>query len=351
MNKPILNLLSSIVEYDSIFLVGCAVDSLCLFFFAGLFLNLRFLALLVIGRFVVMSVFRVFAFILCSTVFLGAYMWLGFVSPAMAQDALSDEGGVQGESLVLDYDNAVEDAQSKNEEFNNQTFFDADDLVPQGEMSRSGPVPVNPIIQPASRLVIVKKNYEPDAKEAHLVSAERAVALGRYDSALSLFDILYKKNKKDARVLMGRAVVLQKLGWFEEAMGMYNELSEVEPDNLEVKINMLGLLSTRFPSVALRRLLNLHESHRSNVGLTAQIAVCYATLGETQDAIKYLGVAAGMEPNNANHVFNMAVVADKAGNKKQAVLYYEKALEVDTISGGGRSIPREVVYERLAHLR
>ena len=47
----------------------------------------------------------------------------------------------------------------------------------------------------------------------------------------------------------------------------------------------------------------------------------------------------------------MAVIADKAGDKKQAISYYEKALEIDTINGGGRSIPREVVYERLAQLR
>ncbi|MCK5374743.1 MAG: tetratricopeptide repeat protein [Alphaproteobacteria bacterium] len=308
-----------------------------------------------------MSVFRVFTFILYSAVFLCAYVTLGII-PAIAQGALSEvssgtgsdaDVSAQGEAdpHVFEYDNAAEEAQSKNKAFNNQMFFDAEDLVPQGEMARGGPNPVNPVLQPASKLVIVKKNYEPDTKEAHLVSAERAMALGRYDSALSLFDVLYEKNKKDPRVLMGRAVVLQKLGWFEEAMGMYEELSEVAPDNLEVKINMLGLLSTRFPSIALRQLLDLHVDHKSNVGLTAQIAVCYASLGETQDAIKYLGVAASMEPANANHVFNMAVIADKAGDKKQAISYYEKALEIDTINGGGRSIPREVVYERLAQLR
>jgi Tfp pilus assembly protein PilF len=58
-----------------------------------------------------------------------------------------------------------------------------------------------------------------------------------------------------------------------------------------------------------------------------------------------------MEPQNAGHVFNMAVIADRAGDKKQAITYYEEALEIDTLYGSGRSIPRDAVFERLAELR
>ncbi|MFP4097214.1 MAG: tetratricopeptide repeat protein [Alphaproteobacteria bacterium] len=232
-----------------------------------------------------------------------------------------------------------------------RVFFDSENIVPQGEMTRQGPNAVNPVTQPASRFVIVRKNHKPDEKQARLVSAERAMALGRYDSALELFDILYERNKKDARVVMGRAVVLQKLGRFDEAMNMYEQLAKLEPDDVDIKVNMLGLLSTRFPSVALRRLLDLRENNKGHVGLTAQIAVCYAALGDVESALKYLGTAASMEPRNANHMFNMAVIADRGGNKKQAISYYEQALEVDSVHGGGRTIPREVVYERLAQIR
>ena len=47
----------------------------------------------------------------------------------------------------------------------------------------------------------------------------------------------------------------------------------------------------------------------------------------------------------------MAVIADRAGRTDEAIKYYEKALEVDTIHAGGRTIPRESVYERLARIR
>ncbi len=230
-------------------------------------------------------------------------------------------------------------------------FFDAGDIVPQGEMARSAPVKVNPVTQPGSKYIIVKRNYKADTKTAQLVSAERAMSLGRYDSAFMMFNNLYKVNKRDARVLMGKAVALQKLERFDEAMQTYEELSKVQPKNLDVKVNMLGLLGTRYPAIALRRLLGLHEKHKGNVSLTAQVAITYANTGDFRSALTYLGMAASMESNNANHVFNMAVISERAGYKKKAISLYEKALEIDTIYGAGRSIPRATAYERLAQIR
>lgn len=230
-------------------------------------------------------------------------------------------------------------------------FFDADDIVPQGEMARSGPVPVNPVTQPASKFITVTKNKSAGSKEAQFIAAERAMSLGRYDSALNILDVLYKKSPRDSRVVMGRATTLQKLGRFDEAMNMYERLADLEPNNIDVQVNMLGLLGTRYPSVALRRLIDLNARHQSHVGVMSQLAIAYAQAGDTQSALKYLGTVASIEPNNALHLFNMAVIADRSGRDSEAMKYYEKALEVDTIHGAGRTIPRDSVYQRLAQIR
>lgn len=234
---------------------------------------------------------------------------------------------------------------------NESSFFDADDLMPQGEMAKSGPKKIDPVARPASRFVTVQQNAKVDSREAQIVSAERAMDLGRFDAALHLFDILYEENKRDARVVMGRAVALQKLERFDEAMGMYEVLEGLDPKNVDIKVNMLGLLGTRYPSIALRRLLQLYETNKSHVGLTAQLAIAYANTGDAQSALRYLGAASAIDPQNASHLYNMAIITDRAGHKKEAVKYYEQALELDTIYGGGRTIPREAVYERLAHIR
>ena len=231
-------------------------------------------------------------------------------------------------------------------------FFDADNLVPEGEMgAKGGPRKVNPSLEPASKMIVVTKNAGPNARQAQLVAAERAVALGRYDAALEMYNAMYQKNNRDPNVLMGRAVALQHLGQDEEAIRAYEELLNIRPENVEAQVNMIGLIGQRYPAVGLQRLMDLRERQPNNIALVGQIAVMQANTGNYEEAFKYLGMAAGMEPHNANHLFNMAVIADRAGKKADAVNYYEQALEIDTIYGGGRSIPRDAIYERLARLR
>ncbi len=258
---------------------------------------------------------------------------------------------IDTEEELVSGDNTISAPSVIAEDMDEDVFFDANDIVPQGEMGRKGPLPVNPSLQPASRFISVVKGKSADSPEAKYVAAERAMALGRYDSALSILDALYEKSPKDGRVVMGRATTLQKLGRFDEAMGMYEVLEKLEPNNIDVKVNMLGLLSTRYPSIALRRLIELHNQNKSHVGVISQLAVAYAKAGNSAAAIQYLGAAAAQDPKNAGHIFNMAVIADRAGRTDEAIKYYEKALEVDTIHGGGRTIPRETVYERLARIR
>ncbi len=360
MNKLFLNLLSISVLRDTILLCVPFFDSRCPRTFVQIALKDNS-----------MPVFLYFLFA----------MVVIFISPscASAQDGVvtvedmpiviqekalenvvipeADElsfGSDEVEEKVIDVEGGegmFETPESVSPDIGDEAFFDADKLVPQGEMGREGPVRVNPVTQPASKFVVVRRNFDAESVPAQLTAAERALALGRLESAAIMFDKLYMQNKRDARVLMGRSVTLQKLGRFEEAMKSYEELSALEPDNVDVKVNMLGLLGTKYPSIALRRLLDLNSQHPDHIGIVAQIAVVSAKSGDTKTALHYLGVAASMEPQNASHIYNMAIISDRAGDKKVAISYYEQALEVDTIHGAGRSIPRDQVYERLSQIR
>lgn len=166
-----------------------------------------------------------------------------------------------------------------------------------------------------------------------------------------MYNALYAKNKRDPNILMGRAISLQHMGQDDEAIRAYEELLDIHPGNVQAQVNMLGLVGQRYPSVGLRRLLELREKEPGNVAIIGQIAVLAANSGQNDEALKYLGMAMSMEPNNATHAYNMAVIADKMGHKEDAVKFYESALETDSIYGGGKDVPREAVYERLAQLR
>jgi len=235
-------------------------------------------------------------------------------------------------------------------------FYDANQLATkppqQGtQQAKKSPVKVNPSLNPASRLIVVTKDHGKNSVKARATSAERAISLGRYDSALKIYDELYEKDPKNIGVLMGRAVALQKLERDEEAIRAYENVMKLDPKNVEAQLNMLGLLGQRYPAVALRKLMLLNKENPDNIGIVAQIAVVQAESGRYDKAIEYLGMASGMEPKNPNHVFNMAVIADRAGEKDQAIEYYEKALQIDSVFNGSRLLPRDVIFERLAELR
>lgn len=236
--------------------------------------------------------------------------------------------------------------------FSEDLFFDAEALVPTSDLSKqAAPSKVDPVMNPGSRLVVTTKQANPGSKEARLTAAQRAMKLGRYESALEIYEGLYAVNKRDPNILLGRATALQRAGYDDEAMVAYEDLLDLRPGNIDAQINLQGLLSTRYPAVALRNLRELAEAHPGNVAVVAQLAVVEARVGQYPEAIRHLGVAASIEPENASHLFNMAVIADRAGDKKQAIRYYEDALEIDTLYGAGKSIPRESVFERLAQLR
>jgi len=264
----------------------------------------------------------------------------------MAVDS-SSSAVIAAPSAIAGGQNSEDKAEALREE-----FFDSSNLVPEskGEMSKETPVMVTPSDQPASKFVTVTKNHSENSQLAKIISAERALSLGLYESAFEMFDALSQKNTKEPRILMGKAVSLQKIGRFDEAMEVYQILSDLQPKNIDVKINMLGLLGTKYPAVALRRLMDLYAQYPENAGVVAQLGISYANAGDVPSAIKYLGIVANMEPQNPSHMYNMAVISDRAGNTKEAIDYYEQALEIDSMNGSN-GIPRDAVYERLSHIR
>ncbi len=216
-------------------------------------------------------------------------------------------------------------------------YYDSRLNVPTGPLSESvGPRKVDPVLEPASKLVISKKTAGKGDIEAQVIAANRALELERYESALEMFNSLYERNPRDVRILMGRAVAQQKLGMDDVAIMSYEALLDVAPGNTDAIVNMMGLIKKQFPG---------------NAGIAAQLGMTYAQMGDNQQALQSLGTAASLDPNNAQHLYNMAVVADRAGSKAMAVQYYEQSLQTDAVYGAGRSVPREKIYDRLAKLR
>lgn len=228
-------------------------------------------------------------------------------------------------------------------------YYDSDVKLAPGQVV--GPRPLDPRVEPATALQVVTKKYAAKDQESMVVSANRALKLRRYDAAYDMFSDLYKKNNRDARILMGLAIAEQNTGRTASAIKTYEELLDLDPNNTNAMVNMLGLIRTQYPEVALRRLLDLQEKFPGNAGVAAQIGITEADLGQYDEAIRYLQQAASLDPRNAQHLFNIAIVMEHKGDSDQAIDYYQKALEVDSTYGETQHLPRQVIYDRLANLR
>ncbi len=266
-----------------------------------------------------------------------------------SEDALKAAPNAEEPPVTLETEDVFFDAAGASD--GATVYFDAQSPVPTVPVRPENPVDVDPAIEPGSRFVIVDTEHKANSSEALLVSAQRAVKLGRYDAAMEMYNRLYVMNDRDPRILMGRAIVMQHLGQFDAAMQAYDEFLEIEEGNVDARVNMLGLLGTKYPAVALQRLEVLRGEYPSHAGVVAQLAVNYGQLGDFSSAILNLEMASSLEPRNAGHVFNMGIMADRSGDIKKAIKLYEQALEIDSIYGRSQSIPRDAVYERLSKIR
>lgn len=235
------------------------------------------------------------------------------------------------------------------------TYYDSEALVPDSELSAAGvtgPRKVDPAYEPGQKYIIVEKGPGASSTESQYIAATRALKLGRYAAAMEMFEKLYKRNHKDPRILMGLAVAQQGAGFNESAARTYEDLLKLQPNNPDAIVNLMGIMRTQYPSVTLKKLMELRGKYPSNPGIPAQLALVNAEMKNYDDALRYFEVAASMDPRNPSHVYNMAIVADQKGDVSNAIKFYERALQMDASYGdAANGLPREKIYDRLVVLR
>ncbi len=234
-------------------------------------------------------------------------------------------------------------------------YYDSMALVPDSNLEKAGvtgPRKVDPVYEPGQRYISVQRDAGPTAFESQYVAATRALKLGRYAAAMEMFEKLYRQNHNDQRVLMGLAVAQQGAGFIESAARTYEELLSIAPDNADAAVNLMGIMKAQYPSVTLQNLMELRGKYPTNPGIPAQIGLVNAEMQNYDDALRYLEIAASMDPRNASHIYNMAIIADRKGDIRGAISYYQRALELDSAySDNASALPRDQIYDRLATLR
>jgi Flp pilus assembly protein TadD len=197
----------------------------------------------------------------------------------------------------------------------------------------------------------VRKEHEAEDVDTRLTVARTALSQNNNQSALQLFNDLKKKYPKDKRILMGRAVALQKLGQYDAALSAYEAVLNNDPKNLEALTNMLGLLKRKDPALAIEKLEQLREAYPYNADITAQLGIAYAGAGRFEDALRHLEMAEALNPGSAYVLYNKAVLYDKMGHSQRAGDLYRQIMRLAASGDLDQELPLDAIKRRLAVLR
>lgn len=199
--------------------------------------------------------------------------------------------------------------------------------------------------------LVVHKDRDADDVDSRLTAARLALSQGRNQAALQFFDELYQQSPRDKRVMMGRAVALQKLGQAEDALTAYEDVLADDPKNLEALTNMLGLIKTQDPGLALEKLKELRDIYPYNADITAQLGVAQAERGNYKEAMKYMNMADALKPGSAYVLYNKAVLYDKMGASAQAADIYRQIVRMSMDGNLDAPLPIDQIKNRLATMR
>jgi len=208
------------------------------------------------------------------------------------------------------------------------------------------------IIRPVPNgYVTVRKDADSTDIDSRLVAARTALGENRNAAALQMFDGLHTDYPKDKRITMGRAMALQKTGQTDAALAAYEDVLNHDPKNLQALTNMLGLLKSKDPQLALEKLAQLHNAYPYQPDIAAQLGIAYGTTGDYADATKYLDLADALKPGSAYVLYNRAVLNDKMGNVQQAAALYRQILEMAAEGTLDQQLPLDTIRNRLGTMR
>jgi Flp pilus assembly protein TadD len=245
-----------------------------------------------------------------------------------------------------------------------QALVNNADLVPPAEMM---PVPRTPEdianlwsrlpVEPAmvrpmpNNYLTVKKERAADSLDSRLASARRALNEGRSAAALQFFNDLRLDYPSDTRVLMGRAVALQRMGQNADALVAYEEVLTADPKHLDALTNMLGLLKAQNPNLAIEKLLELRTVYPYSGDITTQLAIAYGAAGNLPEALRYITLADALKPDNGYVLYNKAVIYDRMGRATEAAVMYRQLVRMSADGLLDSSLPIEQIKRRLAVMR
>jgi len=172
------------------------------------------------------------------------------------------------------------------------------------------------------RAITLKKQSPPEDETLH--RAWQALANEDPRQALALYRQLLAVRPDWAAARLGEATALARIGLHEEARGTLTALLDADPDNPPARANLLLLRAMSGEPIAEHEVRDVLE--------TLPSADLYALLGHVHGqgarwdlAREAFATAHQLQPDRADHAFNLAVALERLGEPREALALYRRA--------------------------
>ncbi len=183
--------------------------------------------------------------------------------------------------------------------------------------------------------------YDPSQIEVYNNLGLAYLRAEELEEALKCFDAALKIKPSYMGAANNRAFTLQKLALYKEANSQFDKNTKLFSYEPLVFYNYANFCLTYHNYPRAKELLNLAIKFRNNVStFYSALAVVDANLGDFDEAMQNLAKATELDSKPFEYNRDSAIVYQKKGDIQQALLFYNKAMEVNprdslTVAGLG----------------
>lgn len=212
-------------------------------------------------------------------------------------------------------------------------------------------VPVSGVRQAAVEKPLVTVRDQKTTLAQNIGDAYAALMRGSYQTALSLYEKVLAEEAGHIQAMLGRATVLHKLRRTEEAKAAYEAVLTRNPRHKDALTNLLALIGEADPKAAESDLLALYKKAPRFSPVVAQLALLYAQEGQMKRAVHYLEEAVRLSPSSLPYRYNLAILLDRMGEKRDALRIYRYVLrDLPTAKVGAIPASKDEILARVSFL-
>ena len=191
------------------------------------------------------------------------------------------------------------------------------------------PVPAAAVSAP----IEVRRTEGARAVSPVLTGAYQSFLAGDASAARRQYQRVLQQDPDNRDALLGMAAVAQKRGQVDEAGAFYARLLELNPADAEAVAGMASM-QRGDPGQAESRLKGVLAASPDTGSALYALGNLYAQQARWSEAQQAYFRAVDTAPSNPAYAFNLAVSLDKLDQKKLALDYYRRALQLFAQGGG-----------------